>query len=104
MPAGLRLEQDYLNRFGVSMSTNLKEVLTQIDSLNQKERLEVLHYLEQRIREEDKVEVGQSSDESSDETEQSAYELAIKLGVIGAAKNLPPDLSSNKEYMSGFGG
>jgi len=46
----------------------------------------------------------QPTDESAQETEQSAYDLAVKLGVIGAAKNLPPDLSSNKEYMSGFGG
>lgn len=85
------------------MSPQLKDVFTQIDSLNKKERLEVLHYLEQRVQEEDQVEEGQSLDASGEETEQSAYDLAVKLGVIGAAKNLPPDLSSNKEYMNGFG-
>lgn len=85
------------------MSPQLKDVFTQINCLNKEEQLEVFHYLEQRLQEEDQVEEGQSLDESGDETEQSAYNLAVKLGVIGAANNLPPDLSSNQEYMSGFG-
>ncbi|MEC4893226.1 MAG: hypothetical protein SAL07_03200 [Oscillatoria sp. PMC 1051.18] len=86
------------------MSPQLKDIFTKIDSLNKEEQLEVLHYLEQRVQEEDKVEKRQSLNESGDDPEQSAYDLALKLGVIGAAKNLPPDLSSNKEYLSGFGG
>jgi hypothetical protein len=33
----------------------------------------------------------------------SAYDLALQVGAIGCAKNLPPDLSTNKKYMEGFG-
>ncbi len=34
---------------------------------------------------------------------QSAYEAAVALGVIGCAKGLPKDLSTNPKYMKGFG-
>ena len=34
----------------------------------------------------------------------SAYDLALQIGAIGCAKNLPPNLSTNKKYMEGFGG
>ncbi len=34
---------------------------------------------------------------------QSAYEAAVALGVIGCAKGLPKDLSTNAKYMKGFG-
>jgi len=44
------------------MSPQVKDVFTQIDSLNKEERLEVLHYLEQRVQEDDKVEEGQAID------------------------------------------
>ena len=33
----------------------------------------------------------------------SAYDLAVALGVVGAAPDLPPDLSSNPAHMAGFG-
>ena len=33
----------------------------------------------------------------------TAYELAKKLGILGAAKGLPADLSTNKKYFRGFG-
>ena len=33
----------------------------------------------------------------------SAYDLAVQIGAIGCAKNLPADLSTNKKYMEGFG-
>jgi HTH-type transcriptional regulator/antitoxin HigA len=68
-------------RVGTDLMNNLKEKMTM-----------------------DVIEKMPQPDESEQEDEQSAYNLAVKLGVIGAAKNLPPDLSSNKEYMSGFGG
>ncbi|MEC4807434.1 MAG: hypothetical protein SAJ72_24655 [Jaaginema sp. PMC 1080.18] len=44
------------------MSPQVKDVFAQIDSLNKEERLEVLHYLEQRVQEDDKVEEGQAID------------------------------------------
>ncbi|WP_044204330.1 hypothetical protein [Coleofasciculus chthonoplastes] len=44
------------------MSTQLQDVFNQIDSLNKQERLEVLHYLEQRVQEDDKVEECQDID------------------------------------------
>ncbi|WP_165226354.1 ribbon-helix-helix domain-containing protein [Aquisphaera insulae] len=34
---------------------------------------------------------------------ESAYDLAERLGVIGSAKGLPPDLSTNPAHMEGFG-
>ena len=34
---------------------------------------------------------------------ESAYDLAKRLGIIGSAKGLPTDLSTNPKYMEGFG-
>jgi hypothetical protein len=33
----------------------------------------------------------------------SAYDIAKKMGLIGCAKGLPSDLSTNPAYMEGFG-
>lgn len=33
----------------------------------------------------------------------SCYDLAMKLGIIGMAKDTPPDLSTNRKYFQGFG-
>jgi len=33
----------------------------------------------------------------------SAYDAAVALGVIGSAKGLPRDLSTNPKYLKGFG-
>ena len=33
----------------------------------------------------------------------SAYELAEKAGLIGCARRLPKDLSSNRHHLEGFG-
>lgn len=33
----------------------------------------------------------------------SCYDLAEELGIIGIAKNLPADLSTNQAYFEGFG-
>jgi len=35
--------------------------------------------------------------------QRDAYELAQKLGVIGVTDQLPSDLSSNQDYLEGFG-
>jgi predicted DNA-binding protein len=34
---------------------------------------------------------------------ESAYDVAKRLGLVGCAKGLPPDLSTNPKYMEGFG-
>lgn len=34
---------------------------------------------------------------------ESAYDVAKRLGIIGSAKGLPADLSSNPKHMEGFG-
>lgn len=33
----------------------------------------------------------------------TALEVARRAGIIGCAEGLPPDLSTNKEYLEGFG-
>jgi predicted DNA-binding protein len=35
--------------------------------------------------------------------EASAYDLALKAGVIGCAKPAPRDLSTNPKHLKGFG-
>ena len=34
---------------------------------------------------------------------ESAYDVALRLGLVGAAKNLPADLSGNPIYLEGMG-
>ena len=34
---------------------------------------------------------------------ESCYELARELGILGSAKGLPTDLSTNPIHMEGFG-
>lgn len=33
----------------------------------------------------------------------NAYDAAVASGLIGIAKGLPSDLSTNRKYMAGFG-
>lgn len=35
--------------------------------------------------------------------QRSAYDLAVESGIIGMAKNLPKDLSTNPRHFKGFG-
>jgi len=37
------------------------------------------------------------------EKDSTCYDIALKAGFIGSAKNLPPDASTNRRYMEGFG-
>ena len=37
------------------------------------------------------------------EPRENCYELALRLGLLGSVKGLPPDLSTNPDYMEGFG-
>jgi len=62
LPADLSFNKDYFKDFGGSMSPKLKDLFTQIDSLNKEERLEFLHYLERRVQEDDKIEKCQAID------------------------------------------
>ena len=41
--------------------------------------------------------------ESPDGGGQSAYDVAMALGVIGAIKDGPSDMSTNGKYMKGYG-
>lgn len=34
---------------------------------------------------------------------ETCYDVAVRLGILGIAKGLPPDLSTNPEHMEGFG-
>jgi metal-responsive CopG/Arc/MetJ family transcriptional regulator len=34
---------------------------------------------------------------------ESCYDIAKRLGIIGSAKGLPADLSTNPKHMEGFG-
>ena len=34
---------------------------------------------------------------------ETSFEIAQRIGLIGCAKDLPPDLSTNPDYMQGFG-
>ena len=34
---------------------------------------------------------------------ESCLDLALRLGIIGSAKGLPADLSTNPDHMEGFG-
>jgi predicted transcriptional regulator len=35
--------------------------------------------------------------------QESAYDVMKRLGMIGSAEGLPPDLSTNPAHMEGFG-
>ncbi len=41
--------------------------------------------------------------EVTDVSEESFYDAASRLGVIGCITGTPHDLSTNKKYMEGFG-
>lgn len=40
---------------------------------------------------------------ASGNDEESFYDAAMRLGLIGCVKGGPPDLSTNPKYMEGFG-
>jgi hypothetical protein len=39
----------------------------------------------------------------SDQSGESCYDVAMRHGVIGMARDLPPDLSTNRKHFEGFG-
>ena len=40
---------------------------------------------------------------ASPEPQKSWYDMARELGLVGIVKKAPPDLSTNKKHMEGFG-
>ena len=36
--------------------------------------------------------------------QESCYDLAVRLGIIGSVKRAPRDLSTNRRHFRGFGG
>jgi hypothetical protein len=40
---------------------------------------------------------------SSDEPKRTCLDVVTELGVVGAAEDLPSDLSTNKKHFKGFG-
>ncbi|MEQ8958152.1 MAG: hypothetical protein RLP02_09550 [Coleofasciculus sp. C2-GNP5-27] len=52
----------YNKKFGVRMSSKLKEIFHQIDHLNKKEMLAIFYYLERRIQEKENLEESQAID------------------------------------------
>ncbi|SRR6266700_2081237 len=72
----------------------------------------VPHHLGQRLRQRSKMQgvpesklVREALDSylPAAQKVQSAYDAAVALGVIGCAKGLPRDLSTNHKHMKGFG-
>ncbi len=50
------------------------------------------------------VNVTEESPETKSTTEpESFYDAAARLGFLGCIKNMPSDLSTNPNYMDGFG-
>lgn len=64
--------------------------------------LEPLHLAEhQRVQVSVSADAPASSPASGEA--ESFYDAASRLGFIGCIKGTPPDLSTNKTYMEGFG-
>lgn len=97
----IKIDREIINVISVS---NISEIFSHLALAGNQESTEFLACFEGNWEWEDTTTKTKSDDEIELKEEQNAYELAVELGVIGAAQNLPPDLSSNKEYMSGFGG
>jgi predicted DNA-binding antitoxin AbrB/MazE fold protein len=59
------------------------------------------------LPEHQRVRVSVAADTGADEIpgdeNGSFFEAASRLGYLGCLKNTPPDLSTNKQYMEGFG-
>jgi predicted DNA-binding antitoxin AbrB/MazE fold protein len=62
--------------------------------------LEPLHFAEhQRVR----VSVSADTDAATEPDSESFFDAANRLGYLGSIKGTPPDLSTNKKHMKGFG-
>ena len=76
--------------FNLSLDSQLEQQLKSVAQLtNKSEQQLIIEALEKHLQE-----LSQA---------QNCYDLALQLGVIGIAEDLPPDLSTNKDYFEGFG-
>lgn len=78
------------NRISVRVNPKLRRRLEREAAANRKRPSDVVRdaleiYLDQRIQPE------------------SCYDLALRTGFVGAAKNATPDLSTNAKHFEGFG-
>ncbi|ELS00209.1 hypothetical protein [Gloeocapsa sp. PCC 73106] len=73
-------------------------------SINEQEQL-LLSSLSRRKNKTESEIVREALGEYLKETmaEQNCYDLAVELGVIGVSAGQPSDLSTNKDYLNGFG-
>ena len=58
---------------------------------------------ERGVKPSDIVRVALAEHLKSRKTPPNARQLAQELGILGSAKGLPADLSTNPKYMDGFG-
>jgi len=75
----------------IVLSPNLQQKLTKLAQQTKKSEQEVI------------IEALEKHLEIEETTEQTCYDLALKLGVIGIAEDLPSDLSTNPDYFIGLG-
>ncbi len=78
------------NNISIALSPSLEKRLKEVAQMNQKTEQELIleaieNHLEQFL------------------SPKSCYDLAIELGVMGVAEDLPSDLSTNPSYFQGFG-
>jgi Arc/MetJ-type ribon-helix-helix transcriptional regulator len=79
-----------MDRINVRLEPQLKE---QLESVARAEGVSPSEVVRAALREHLKMKRPQ----------QSCLDLARQLGIIGSAKGLPADLSTNPAYMEGFG-
>ncbi len=74
------------------------------DDLLQRVRSELTPEEQQRLAEQLSQTTGKNVPQAADgETEKSLYDALSELGMIGSIVDGPGDLSTNPEYMRGFG-
>jgi len=75
----------------IILSSKLQQKLTKMAQKTQKSEQEVIiDALEKHLN-------------TPQISEQNCYDLALELGVIGIAEDLPSDLSTNPDYFMGLG-
>jgi len=75
----------------IVLSPNLQQKLTKLAQQTEKSEEEVV------------IEALEKHLEIEETPEQSCYDLALELGVIGIAEDFPSDLSTNPDHFIGFG-
>ncbi|EAZ88075.1 hypothetical protein [Crocosphaera chwakensis] len=78
------------NNISIPLSPSLEQRLKEVAHMNQKTEQElILEALENHLKQ--------------FPIPKNCYDLAIELGVIGIAADLPSDLSTNPSHFEGFG-